>query len=96
MLVARLALVLPLLLAGGVALSQTLEQPAKPSVPEKKSAEDPQEVQKRVAEWLRTCLEDWDRSTHMTKAEWRTTCQRVATDRGRFLADHPNMVPKRR
>lgn len=96
MLVARLALVLPLLLAGGVALSQTPEQPAKSSTLEKKSTEDAQDIQRRVAEWLKTCLEDWDKSTHMTKPEWRTTCQRVAAERGRFLVDHPNMIPKRR
>ena len=29
---------------------------------------------------LKTCLSDWNRATHMTSAEWRTICQRVAAD----------------
>ena len=36
-------------------------------------------------------VEDWDRATHMTKAEWRTTCQRVASERGRFVAERHNL-----
>ena len=45
----------------------------------------------RVAEWLATCLKDWDRATHMSKTEWRTTCERVATERSKFLIDNPNV-----
>jgi hypothetical protein len=111
--VARLALALPLLVAGGAVLAQTGEtrQPAQTgptgmrpptaSAPEKKSTQSksPQEtedIKKRVADWLKTCLEDWDRSTHMTKAEWHTTCRRVASDRGRFLIENPNLGIKSR
>jgi hypothetical protein len=49
------------------------------------------EIKVRVAEWLRTCLADWDQSTHMTKKEWRNTCERVATERGKFLLDNPTV-----
>jgi hypothetical protein len=27
-------------------------------------------------EGLQACMEFWDRETHMTKAEWKTSCQR--------------------
>jgi hypothetical protein len=30
----------------------------------------------KLAEWLTTCLKDWDAATHMTRKEWRTTCER--------------------
>lgn len=94
MLVARLVFVLPLLI-GGVALAQTRVDPSKPAA-EKRAPEEAAAVQKRVAEWLKTCLEDWDKTTHMTRKEWHTTCQRVAAERGRFLAENPSMIPKRR
>lgn len=93
MLVTRLALLLPLLLAGEAALAQTRDRPVTRPAAKAASAEATQDIQKRVAEWLKTCLEDWDRTTHMTKSEWRTTCQRVAADRGRFLIEHPTMNP---
>jgi hypothetical protein len=60
-----------------------------PSTTEQKSAEQIQATKERVADWLKTCLADWDQATHMTKNEWRTTCQRVAAERGRFLLDNP-------
>jgi hypothetical protein len=30
-------------------------------------------------------LSDWDAATHMSRGEWRTTCNRVATERGAFM-----------
>jgi hypothetical protein len=92
---ARLAFALPLLLLGGEALAQSRERPAASSA-QKSTPEQTADVQKRVADWLRTCLEDWDKDTHMTKVEWRTTCQRVANERGKFLTDNPSIIPKRR
>jgi hypothetical protein len=39
-------------------------------------------IKKRAPEdWLATCLSDWDAQTHMTKTAWRTTCERVSTER---------------
>jgi hypothetical protein len=86
-------LLLPLVLAGGVALAleQEPDSATSPSSPAQKSAQEMQGIEARVAEWLRTCLADWDQATHMTKAEWRTTCRRVAAERGRFLVENPNM-----
>ena len=50
----------------------------------------------RIAEWFRTCMGDWERATHMTKSEWRTTCRRVADERGRFVAEQQSLgnLPK--
>jgi hypothetical protein len=53
-----------------------------------KKLEGDEEIKNRVAEWLKTCLGDWDRATHMTKQEWRTTCERVAAERGKFLLEN--------
>jgi hypothetical protein len=36
---------------------------------------------------LEQCLNDWDRATHMTRAEWARTCRRVAANRARFLRE---------
>jgi hypothetical protein len=96
MFLARLAFVLPLVLAGEAAVAQTRDRPATAKAAEAKTPEELQDIQKRVAEWLKTCLDDWDKSTHMTKAEWRVTCQRVANERGRFLAENPTVGARRR
>lgn len=55
--------------------------------PAPKSTAEIQAIKERVADWLKTCLADWDRATHMTTNEWRATCNRVAVERGRFLLD---------
>jgi hypothetical protein len=57
----------------------------KGNKPAGNSAEQVQEIKKRSTEWLKTCLTDWDAQTHMSKAEWRTTCQRVSNEREQFL-----------
>ena len=55
-----------------------------------KSSASLKEIDNRVAEWLKTCLADWDRETHMTNGEWRATCQRVAAERRKFLIEEAN------
>ena len=67
---------------------------AKPDINKKtgNSAEQVQEIKKRSAEWLRTCLTDWDAQTHMSKTEWKTTCQRVSKEREQFLLDTPGIL----
>jgi hypothetical protein len=32
-------------------------------------------------------MQDWEPATHMTKQEWRRTCERVAKDRLKFLLE---------
>jgi hypothetical protein len=61
--------------------------------PGEKSPEQIAEIKGRVAFWLKTCLEDGDAATHMTRKEWRTTCERVAAERGKFLLENPDQLP---
>jgi hypothetical protein len=61
----------------------------KPAAVGRESATDKAAIRQRVAEWLKTCLGDWDRATHMTKQEWRATCERVASERGNYLLENP-------
>jgi hypothetical protein len=35
-------------------------------------------------------LNDWDKSTHMSSREWRATCERVSSEREKYLTEHPN------
>jgi hypothetical protein len=42
--------------------------------------------------WLKTCLQDWDTATHMSKEQWRTTCERVSKERGKFLNETPESL----
>lgn len=76
-----------LLLAGGTAaIAQSGGRaPRDPSqVPGK---ETPEELVKRGADYLQQCMQDWELATHMTRQEWRRTCQRVAQDRLKFLLE---------
>jgi len=70
----------------------TGEEPDKGKRPAGNSTEQVQEIKKRAAEWLKTCLGDWDAQTHMSKAEWRTTCQRVSKEREQFLLNTPGAI----
>jgi hypothetical protein len=72
-------------------------QSTNPSILPSPPAQRPdQKNEDRIAEWFKTCMDDWDRTTHMTKAEWRTTCRRVADERGRFVAEQQSLdnLPK--
>jgi len=68
------------------------DQSPNPSILPSPPAQRPDQTNKdRIAEWFKTCMDDWDRTTHMTKAEWRTTCRRVADERGRFVAEQQSL-----
>jgi len=54
-----------------------------------KTAEEIKAIDERVTSWRTTCLGDWDAATHMTRAQWRTTCERVAAERRQFLLQDP-------
>jgi hypothetical protein len=54
-----------------------------------RSAEEIKAIDERVDFWRTTCLGDWDAATHMTRAQWRTTCERVAAERRQFLLQDP-------
>ena len=77
----------PSLFAVGAALGQPIE-PAQPG----KSGEEIQAIKQRAAEWLTTCLADWDAQTHMSKSEWRSTCARVSKEREQFLLNTPGAI----
>jgi hypothetical protein len=86
--------VLVLCLAAEFAFAKSVAQPIsptpQPSSPlTEKSDKDIKEIRERVAFWLKTCLTDWDAATHMTRKEWRTTCDRVAAEREKFLLQGP-------
>jgi hypothetical protein len=72
------------LLLGTPALSRS----AEPG-PAGKSAEEIQAIKKQSVDWLTSCLTDWDSQTHMTKDEWRTTCERVSREREDFYLNTP-------
>jgi hypothetical protein len=90
-----LVFLLALALAGAIAYAQSDQRPEStaslPSKSAEKSTTDKQTIKERVAYWLKTCLADWDQATHMTRKEWKTTCERVATERGRFLLQNPTL-----
>ena len=71
-------------------------QSSKPSILPSPPEQQPDQTSDRIAQWFKTCMDDWDRTTHMTKAEWRTTCRRVADERGRFVAEQQSLdnLPK--
>jgi hypothetical protein len=85
---------LVLCLTNAMAAAQAAKRP-----PTEKSASEIKAIEERVDYWRATCLQDWDAATHMTKAEWRTTCERVAAERRTFLlqdADTLTMDSKNR
>jgi len=63
------------------------QSPAPSILPSPPTQRPDQTTEDRIAQWFKTCMDDWERATHMTKAEWRTTCRRVADERGRFVAE---------
>jgi hypothetical protein len=44
--------------------------------------------------WLRECVRDWDRATHMTKQEFTRTCQRVVSERVKALSKEAKATAK--
>src|SRR5215469_16053520 len=71
---------LSLVLTGSPALPQSAQNsPSPPTqrdgarIPEAKI----EEARARTAEFLKTCFEDWDQATHMSKGEWIATCRRL-------------------
>src|SRR5258705_9301508 len=89
--VSRSIYVLPLVLACSPTLGQSTAEPKSPtpsaSALAQEAAAKIKEANDKIAEWLKTCQADWDRQTHMTKAEWTDTCRRVSAERGKFLLD---------
>jgi len=51
-------------------------QPAEPAQPGK-SAEEVQAIEQRAADWLTTCLGDWDAQTHDQERMAKYLCARI-------------------
>jgi hypothetical protein len=82
------------LLAGGTAASAQSGGRA-PRDPSQVPKDAPEEIMKRGAEYLEQCMQDWESATHMTRQEWRRTCQRVAQDRLKFLLEQAKQSSKK-
>jgi hypothetical protein len=81
------------LLSGPALAAQSTDQSKRSTAPQPTvSPEKLRDIEERVAIWLKTCLTDWDAQTHMTKAEWRTTCHRVAAERRHFMISTPEFM----
>jgi hypothetical protein len=51
--------------------------------------------QRMYAEYVEACMKDWDTATHMTKVQWRRTCERVANERAKFRAEQGGQLKSR-
>src|SRR5262245_42478153 len=71
-----------LLVLGGVLAYVTAEF-ADPS-PADDPAEEARVIKVAPENWLASCLADWDTQTHMNISQWRTSCERVSSER-RYL-----------
>ena len=45
----------------------------------------PDEIAGQTAQLVEQCMNDWEPATHMTKLEWRRTCERLVQDRAEFM-----------
>jgi hypothetical protein len=62
----------------------------EPRDPSKVPTSTGDDISKRGDEQLKQCMDDWEPATHMTKQEWRRTCQRVVRERVKFLQEQAN------
>jgi hypothetical protein len=93
MFVWRIVCLLAVGLSGSIAFAETDQRSKKPSpIVVQEKSQDPS-VNERIAQWLKTCLADWEATTHMTRKEWRVTCERVSQERGKFLRENPSQNP---
>src|SRR5215471_19329841 len=67
---------------------------ADPPTPAEEPVDEVQAIKQRAPEdWLTTaCLADWDAQTHMTKTEWRRTCERVSRERAYLQLNTPSVL----
>src|SRR5262249_1805297 len=73
------------LIPGPISAQSVQGAASAPSARAVDSAAEVQAIKERISSWLKTCLQDWDAATHMSRKEWEVTCQRVANERGKFL-----------
>jgi hypothetical protein len=89
--VSRAISLLTLVLAHSTAQGQTHPEANGPNPPaqelEAKLEANRKAIENAAANWLKTCLADWDQATHMSKDEWATTCRRVSAERRKFFLE---------
>ena len=69
--------------AGDKAGGQAGEAPAASSAWPRTLAE----ADARRKAWFEQCMKDWDKGTHMSKAQWDRTCRRMAEERMKYLLE---------
>src|SRR5262245_3217035 len=91
--VLQVACVLAFCLIPGPISAQSVQGPASaPTAGPVGSTDEIQAIKERVSSWLKTCLQDWDMATHMSRKEWEVTCQRVASERGKLLLENRDVL----
>ena len=91
----RLLHIVGLLVLGVLAYVMVVAQFAEPP-PTDKFVEEVQAMKQRAPEdWLAACLADWDAQTHMSKIEWRISCERVSRERGYFQLSTASVMATR-
>src|SRR3974377_2336715 len=86
-----------LFLASVGALAQPAAEPPSPVLPRQllpnieSGPTSEEEIRTKSAFWHNECIADWERDTHMTKKEWATTCQRLVTDRVKWLRSRDHL-----
>lgn len=67
---------------------------ADPATPADEPVDEVQARRQRAPEdrYATSCLADWDAQTHMTKSEWRRTCERVSRERADFQLDTSSVL----
>ena len=74
-------------------LVTTFGQFADPATPADEPVDEAQAIKQSLSEdWFTMCLVDWDAQTHMTKGEWRRTCERVSRERAYFQLNTPSVL----
>lgn len=66
-----------LVAAGGPAPAQTGSVPQTP--PGRNTSSPPKPQPSGAADAMADCMRLWDKGTHMTKAQWASTCKRIQT-----------------
>lgn len=86
-----IAAALSLALGAGTALAQSTTLPTTGAI----AKEDPKAAAARkTAESIAECMRMWDAGTHMSKAQWSTTCKRVQSRLENLKIDNSMGLPK--
>ena len=89
---------LSLVLGAGAALAQSVPPtpPTTGAISKAAPAKSPTpaEAKKATADGIAECMKLWDAGTHMSKAEWSSTCKRVQSRLENLKIDSTIGMPK--